>query len=106
LVELRRTLVEPFDNLSMVTLEQLQEAKETGGLPEILLPVDAGLPHWPRVELDSIEREKFRHGQQFPVPNDSSQAGNVRVYGPDGDLLGLALISDDGRLQPSRVFNL
>lgn len=106
LVELRRTLVEPFDDISMVTLEQLQEAKESGGLPGMLLPVDAGLPHWPRVEVDSIQRGKFRHGQQFTVPLDLSKTGNVRVYGPDGDLLGLALINDDGRLQPSRVFNL
>ena len=106
LVELRRTLVEPFDNFSMVTLEQLQEAKETGGLPGMLLPVDAGLPHWPRVEVDSIQRDKFSHGQQFSVPINPSQEGNVRVYGPDGDLLGLALILEDGWLKPSRVFNL
>lgn len=106
LVELRRTLVEPFDDFSMVTLEHLQEAKETGGLPGMLLPVDAGLPDWPLVELDSVQLDKFRHGQQFPLPLDQSKAGNVRVYGPDRDLLGLAVVLADGRLQPSRVFNL
>ena len=67
LVELRRTIVEPFDVFSMVTLEQLQQAKESGGLSDMLLPIDTGLPHWPRIELDSIQRGKFRHGQHFPV---------------------------------------
>ena len=106
LVELRRTVVEPFDDFSMVSLEQLQEAKETGGLPGMLLPVDAGLPDWPLVELNSAQRGKFRHGQQFPVTLGQSESGNVRVYGPDRDLLGLAVVLADGSLQPSRVFNL
>ena len=106
LVELRRLTVEPFDDFCMVTLEQLQEAKESGGLSGMLLPADAGLPHWPRVELDSIQRGKFRHGQHFPLPVDESKIGKVRVYGPEGDLLGLAEMTSNGSLQPSRVFNI
>jgi tRNA pseudouridine55 synthase len=106
LVVLRRLVVEPFDHFSMVTLEQLQEAKESGGLPGMLLPVDAGLPHWPRVELDTIQRGKFSHGQSFPLPVGESITGNVRVYGPEEGLLGLAEIMAGGKLQPSRVFNL
>ena len=106
LVELRRTVVEPFDNFPMVTLEQLQEAKDSGGLPSVLLPVDVGLAHWPRVDLDLVKRGKFKHGQQFPVPDGDSSIGKVRVYGPDDDLLGLAEITSCGELKPSRVFNL
>ena len=106
LVELRRTVVEPFDNFPMVTLEQLQEAKDSGGLPSVLLPVDVGLAHWPRVDLDLVKRAKFKHGQQFPVPDGESSIGKVRVYGPDDDLLGLAEITSCGELKPSRVFNL
>ena len=106
LVELRRTVVEPFDNFPMVTLEQLQEAKDSGGLPSVLLPVDVGLAHWPRVDLDLVKRSKFKHGQQFPVPDGESNIGKVRVYGPDDDLLGLAEITSCGELKPSRGFNL
>jgi tRNA pseudouridine55 synthase len=106
LVELRRTMVEPFDDYSMVTLEQLQQAKDTGGLSDLLLPVDAGLPDWPRVELDSVQQGKFRHGQHFPLAHGGSNTGKVRVYGPEGDLLGLAELLQGGELQPSRVFNL
>ena len=106
LVELRRTLVEPFENFPMQTLEQLQEAKDNDELSDALLPVDAGLPGWPRVDVDADQRGKFKHGQQFPVQVDESYVGRVRVYGPEEELLGLAEITPDGMLQPMRVFNL
>ncbi|MDX2419417.1 MAG: tRNA pseudouridine(55) synthase TruB [Xanthomonadales bacterium] len=106
LIELRRTLVEPFDEFPMLTLEQLQEARDRGELSRVLLAVDAGLPDWPRVDLDSIQQGKFKHGQNFTVSSGASKTGMVRVYGPEGDLLGLAEIASNGDLQPSRVFNL
>ncbi|HEY5774805.1 MAG TPA: tRNA pseudouridine(55) synthase TruB [Xanthomonadales bacterium] len=106
LVELRRMLVEPFANTPMLTLEQLQEAKDNAGLSEVLLPADAGLVDWPRIDIDEIEQGKYQHGQQFPVQGGNSPTGQVRVYDGEGHLLGLAEISADGNLQPTRVFNL
>lgn len=106
LVELRRTVVEPFAAYSMVTLEQLQEAREQGGLEDFLLPVDVGLADWPRVDLDADQQSKFSHGNQFPFSVGEAGAGMVRVYGVKEDLLGLADLSADGKLKPTRVFNL
>ncbi|MCW8926723.1 MAG: tRNA pseudouridine(55) synthase TruB [Xanthomonadales bacterium] len=106
LVELRRQAVEPFDDLPMVTLEQLEQAREQGDLTKYLLPVDAGLIGWPRIDLDSIQHGKFTHGNQFPVARDAAPAGKVRVYGPEGNVLGVAELSPAGELQPVRVFNL
>ena len=106
LIGLRRMVVEPFEAFPMVTLEQLQQARDHGGLQDFLLPVDAGLPDWPRIDLDSIQHGKFMHGNRFPFSADGLQTGKVRVYGPEGDLLGLADLSDEGILQPARVFNL
>lgn len=106
LVELRRTVVEPFDHFTMVTLEKLQEAKDTGGLKDELLPIDAGLAAWPRVDLDVIQSGKFSHGQHFTVRGYDSDIGQVRVYDPEGSVVGLAEVSEEGILQPSRVFNL
>jgi tRNA pseudouridine55 synthase len=106
LIELRRMYVEPFETQAMVTLEQLQEARDHGGLEGFLLPVDVGLVDWPRVDLDSIQHGKFMHGNHFPFFVDGLKAGNVRVCGPGGDLLGLADLSAEGVLQPTRVFNL
>ncbi len=106
LVALRRTAVEPFESSPMVTLEQLQEAREQGGLQEYLLPVDAGLLHWPRVELDIIQQGRFEHGNQFEYTPAGSNAERVRVYGPENNLLGLADLDPGGRLKPLKVFNL
>lgn len=106
LVALRRTLVEPFAGQDMVSLEQLQSAKDSGSLQNFLLPVDAGLPAWPRIELDSSQSEKFRHGNCFEYSGTGLEAGKTRVYGTDKNLLGLAELSRDHILQPMRVFNL
>jgi len=106
LVELRRLEVEPFANHTMVTLEQLQQASDSGELQNHLLAIDAGLPDWLRVDLDQEQHGKFIHGNQFPFSSAGIKTGNVRVYGPDGNLLGLAEISTQGTLKPTRVFNL
>jgi tRNA pseudouridine55 synthase len=106
LVALRRVVVEPFETFPMVTLEQLQEAREQDGLQDFLMPIDAGLPDWPRVDLDSAQHEKFKHGNHFSLLADGPQSGKARVYGPEGNLLGLGEVSVEGILQPARVFNL
>lgn len=106
LVELRRVFVEPFAGYPMQTLAQLQQAREQGGLTDVLLPMDAGLADWPRIDLDIDQLGKFRHGQQFPVPDACADMGKVRAYGPESQLLGLAEISSNGSLKPFRVFNL
>jgi len=106
LVALRRTLVEPFGDYPMQTLEQLQEAKDGGRLAETLLPIDAGLPDWPRVELNAIQRGQFMHGNRFGLSPEGLDGGMVRVYGPENDLLGLAELTADGVLKPTRVFSL
>jgi len=103
LIKLRRLSVEPFESPSMVTLEQLQNAKDHGDLRDFLLPVDVGLLDWPRVDLDLVQHGKFMHGNHF---GDEFPVGKVRAYGPAGNLLGLAEVSPHGTLQPIRVFNL
>ena len=106
LVELRRVMVEPFETYPMVTLQQLQEARDHGGLQDFLLPIDVGLPAWPRVDLDVSQHGKFMHGNHFPFPVDNLRAGKVRVYSPGNELIGLAEVTPEGILRPAKVFNL
>lgn len=136
LTGLRRFYVEPFENLEMITLEQLQYAREAGMLDQQLLAVDVGLPEWPMIELNEQQQSKFSNGNQFPYPAGSDgsvgivgstgltgsiepdlegessrkggaiEVGPVRVYGQIGNLLGLAELSDTGIVHPTRVFNL
>jgi tRNA pseudouridine55 synthase len=106
LVKLRRVEVEPFAGSDMVTLVQLQEARKQNNLDDFLLPVDAGLPDWPKVVLDKDQQGKFTHGNHFPFSADDITAGKVRVYSQQGNLLGLAELSADLILQPTKVFDL
>jgi tRNA pseudouridine55 synthase len=106
LVELRRFVVEPFGNFPMVTLDELQDARDHSGLEDFLLPVDAGIPDWPRVYLNPEQKYKFSHGNNFQFPAVGDATENVRVYGPEGNLLGLAELSAERILHPMRVFYL
>lgn len=107
LIALRRTEVEPFAGFPMVTLEQLQEARDNDcDLNEYLLPIDAGLPGWPRVDLDELQLGRFMHGNHSSIETADNLGGRVRVYAPEVGVIGLAELSTDGTLQPMRVFNL
>lgn len=102
LAELRRLHVEPFDAGGMVTMEQLEASAESGQLDQHLLPLDAGLPDWPVIRLDSQDSAGFYHGRILKVENQAT--GWVRVYGPDDLAIGLAESTSDGLLKPKRVF--
>lgn len=121
LTGLHRFYVERFENCEMVTLEQLQYARDEGSLDQQLLPVDIGLPSWPIIKLNVEQQSKYANGNQFRYsaglaelaelarPGDLVETGgfgHVRVYGQDQNLLGLAELSEDGTVHPSRVFNL
>ena len=106
LVGLRRLLVEPFDDYPMVTLGQLQSAREQDCLARYLLPIDAGLDGWSKVELNLEQQGKFMHGNHFPFATDGLNAGKVRVYSAQDSILGLANLEVDGILRPAKVFNL
>jgi tRNA pseudouridine55 synthase len=99
---LRRLRVEPFREQDMVSLDDLRSRAGQGNAGECLLPADAGLTAWPVTELDDGQAERFRHGNAVgPV---ADERGPVRVYDTRGCLLGLGKISENGRLEPKRVF--
>jgi tRNA pseudouridine55 synthase len=101
LQSLRRLEVEPFSQADMVTMEQVEKAAEENTEERILLPADAGIYHWPKQTLDENETIRFCHGNTVPG---SDEEGKHRVYGPDGQILGLAENREDGLLHPLRVF--
>ena len=69
LTGLRRLWVEPFMAPAMVTLDQLREAAAIGPGPldACLLPVEAGLAHMPRVDLDPDQTRVLGFGQPVPL---------------------------------------
>ena len=83
LTVLRRTAVSPFDVASMHDfdkLEQLLTALEPdagfAALDDLLLPLDAGLGHLPKVTLCPEAVVAFRHGQG--TPSDTPKHAEIR----------------------------
>lgn len=107
LTGLRRLWVEPFMAPAMVTLDQLREAASTGPDPleACLLPVDAGLTHISRVDLDPEQTRVLAFGQPVPLGQEGIP-GRCGVWGVDGRLMALGEIGDDGVLRVLRGLNL
>jgi tRNA pseudouridine55 synthase len=107
LTGLRRLWIEPFMQPAMVTLDDLRLAAETGPDPleACLLPLDAGLAHIPRVELDVEQTRILGFGQPVPLAR-GAVAGRCGVWGADGRLMALGEIADDAVLRVVRGFNL
>ena len=102
---LRRLWVDPFREPRMFTLETLQALAEEGGeaaLDACLLPIEAGLAGFPRVDVDADDARRLGQGQRLrgQPPSD----GPVAVHGPDGRVLGLATVDPAGVLAPQRLF--
>jgi len=101
---LRRLWVEPFRTPVMFTLDQLQ-ARLDGGEPAqaLILPLAAGLADFPRIDLDPDASRRFRMGQRLRDP--AFPAGEVAVFGAEGEPSGLGRVDAEGLLSPQRLFN-
>ncbi len=102
---LRRTQVGPFREDGMVTMEQLQQALEDEGmqgLDNLLLPIEAGLAHWPAVHLGADSSFYIKQGQAVRVSKAPTE-GWVRIYGVDGEFIGAGEIDEDGLVAPRRM---
>lgn len=93
-----RTRVGDFTLESAKALEEVAAAPDTA-----LLPGDYAVRHLPRVVLDGQEAARFGHGQAIGRHGHGGP-GPVAVYGPEGDLLGIArLLADAPLLAPVKV---
>jgi tRNA pseudouridine55 synthase len=101
---LRRTASGPFVIAQAIPLDKLIHAVEAGpsGLAEVearLVPVEVALGELPAVAVSASDAEKVKHG----VPVETAVvAPLVRVVGPDGRLLAVAVV-ERGRLKYRRV---
>ena len=103
--ELRRLWVDPFRQPRMYTLEALQALAEQQGeaaLEACLLPVEAGLAGFPRVDVDAAGGRRLAQGQR--LRGYPSSDGPVAIHGPEGRVLGLGTVDPEGTLSPQRLF--
>ena len=102
---LRRTQAGPFQLNQSVTLEELEKAHAEGGneaLDRFLLPVDAGLEHWPLLQLSEHSAYYWLHGQPVRAP-EMPKFGMLRVQDHEGRFIGIGEVVEDGRLAPRRL---
>jgi len=102
--ELRRLWVDPFRDPRMWTLDELHALAERGerALDACVLPIEAGMLSWPRLEVTAAAAHRLGHGQQ--VTGKFAQHGEVAIFTETGRALGLGEISAGGTLRPKRMF--
>ena len=104
LAALRRLGVAPFGaepQWSFEALDSLSPAQRW----DVLLPVDAALTAWRRLDLPAGGVSAFRQGQTVSVPVEplGTLPGTVRIYAAGLGFLGLGEIEAAGRLVPLRL---
>jgi tRNA pseudouridine55 synthase len=108
---LRRTAVGPFQEVALISLEQLaalchRAAAGEASLAEALLPVETALDDIPALAVSGADAARLQRGQAVLLRG--RDAPNLRgtVYvTASGQLLALAEV-DRGEIVPKRVFNL
>jgi tRNA pseudouridine55 synthase len=102
LAGLVRTRVGPYALEDAVPWEELRMARSGEPLWTRLRPADSALTALPPVGLDAAGARAFAHGQAAAA---GAQVGTlVRVYGPDGALLGVGRGQGD-RVKPERLLH-
>jgi tRNA pseudouridine55 synthase len=102
LAGLRRLAVTPFSAERQWTFEAL-EAMTAAQRLGLLLPVDAALADWRRLDLPPGGVSAFRQGQTVSIGQEIP--GNVRIYAAGVGFLGLGAIEPAGRLVPLRLIS-
>ena len=89
------------DAWSMQQLEDMDAQQRSS----VLLPPDMGVTQFPAARLPIDAAHYLRQGQPVSAA-DLPEQGLVRVYGGEGEFLGLGEILPDRRLAPKRLFNI
>lgn len=101
---LQRTAVGELSLNDAYSMQQLEDMN-TQQRREVLLSPDRGVPQFPAIKLPMDAAHFLRQGQPVRAA-DLPEQGLVRVYGGEGEFLGLGDILPDRRVAPKRLFNI
>ena len=105
---LRRLAAGPFEESEVITLEEIEAARETRSCDSFLKPIHSAVSMWPEVTLAENTCYYLRQGQPVIVPRAPS-SGWVRlaanVNGGEPRFIGVGEILDDGRVAPRRLLS-
>ncbi len=100
-IALRRLRSGPFRVEDAVPLERLVHADDWRAY---LLPPDAGLADWPRLDLSPAQAEDVRHGRPLLLERPPREATWARAYVDDKFVAVLQWNEEEARWQPRKVF--
>ena len=99
-IKLHRDWSAPFTNNEMITMEQLDT---TESIEKALLPIEAGLPNTPQIQLDEVQTKHVKHGRT--VETHHCDCNLVIAHESNGALIGLGQIKQT-IFHPIRLFNI
>lgn len=109
MAELVRTMSGGLTRSDCLTLEQIAELQQAGKLAEQLLPADAALSHFRRIEAPRPVADKGLKGQKISLArlNVKLEDGEHAVlYADDGSFIGVFRADyGTGALRPVKVFS-
>ena len=104
LTVLRRSSVSPFDGATMYDFDKLEHLMTTltpeagfAALDDMLLPLDAGLGHLPKVTLRPEAAVAFRHGQGTPSDTPINAQNRCMMDFSPGDFSAESFSGESGR---------
>ena len=106
---LHRTLAGPFhesETLTLSALEEMRESCEPEQLDRLLKPMDIAVADRMAVELSETVATYFQLGQEVmsgEAFRNGQEGDIVRVFREGGAFLGVATVTEDGRIAPKRL---
>lgn len=106
-IELRRTLVVPYQDQRMYTLGELEsivDAEGVAGLQRCLLPIQTSVASFPVVTLSTASTFYLRQGQSVRTQLPANTPF-VQLFTEGGVFLGVGEVMPDGRVKPQRLLS-
>jgi len=97
LSEIKRTAVGEFSIEQAIKLEELAEAKASAKFAGCLIPLEALLPNFPRIDVLPVIEKRVRHGSKFNISVSQLMPGRADL--PPGATAAL----DGGEPKPPRL---
>ncbi len=104
--QLRRTQVGEFKVGDALSLESLEELRDSGALEDAVLPPSRLLPEIPAHRVNAGEAVRIRHGHDFRVSpfGRCGDASVVKAIGPDGRVVCVGRVVVPRTFHPFVVF--
>ena len=87
-------------------LQQLAQQNDLSLLDRYLLPTDSAVASLTTLELTAEQTRAVGFGQRVKFDNPQRIEGQVRLFSPEHQFLGVAEIGADNVIRPLRMVNL